>query len=314
MVMAAVEQDQEMQTPWPGMIAPRGRLRANADLSKTNWFRVGGLAEWLFKPEDADDLAQFLAARPASVPLTILGVGSNVIIRDGGVSGVAIRLGAGFAQLAKSNKPDEKQCIEAGAACLDVHVAQYACDHGIAGLEFLSGIPGTIGGAVAMNAGAYGREIKDVLQWADAIDPKGQMHRLSNWDLAFRYRGSGLPEGWVVTRALLKGERGMPEDIGARMKNIADERGATQPVRSRTGGSTFKNPPNAKAWELIDKAGCRGLRRGGAQVSELHCNFLINTGDAKAADLEALGEEVRRRVKEHSGVQLEWEIKRMGNQ
>jgi len=291
----------------PAFPPVRGRIRQNADLSKSNWFRVGGTAQWQFKPEDTEDLMQFMGARVNTLPITIFGVGSNIIVRDGGIDGVVIRLGAGFARVSA-----EGTQIHAGAACLDVHVAQFACDHGVAGLEFLSGIPGTIGGAVVMNAGAYGREIKDVLIWAEAVDTEGKLHRLSSAELGFRYRGSALPEGWIVTAARLKGESGNPDDIAARIRKIAEERSATQPVRARTGGSTFKNPPGMKAWELIDKAGCRGLKRGGAQVSELHCNFLINTGEATATDLEELGEEVRKRVKSKCGVELEWEIKRIG--
>ena len=300
------------------------RLRPNADLSKTNWFRVGGCAEWLFKPEDAEDLAHFLRELPPSVPVIVLGVGSNVIVRDGGIDGVVIKLGRGFAECrVKSAECIEKEklitehpalsTLEVGAGCLDVNVAQFACDHSIAGMEFLCGVPGTIGGAVKMNAGAYGREIKDVLLAAEIVTREGEIKRLSASEINFSYRSSALPEGAIVTRAWLRGSKDDPQAIATRMQDIQRSREETQPIRSRTGGSTFKNPPGHKAWELIDRAGCRGLTLGGAQVSEKHCNFLINTGSATAADIENLGEEVIRRVREKTGITLEWEIKRIGN-
>lgn len=285
----------------------RGRLTADAPLAGITWFRVGGPAEVMFRPADRDDLLAFLAAKPADVPVTVLGVASNVLIRDGGLPGVVIRLGRGFVDIEA-----EGSDILCGAATLDVNVATAAKAAGIAGLEFLSGVPGTIGGAVRMNAGAYGREIKDVLVWAEAADAKGKVHRLSKGELKFEYRNSALPEDWICLGARLHGEPGSPAAIEARMKEIQGQRTDSQPIRSRTGGSTFKNPPGHKAWQLIDAAGCRGLTLGGAMVSDKHCNFLINTGRATAADLEALGEEVRRRVKEHCGITLEWEIKRLG--
>lgn len=289
--------------------AVRGKLRAQAELAKTNWFGVGGAAEVLFRPLDVADLAAFLRDKPADIAVTVLGVGSNIIIRDGGLDGVVIKLGGAFAEVKVENG-----LIHAGAGALDVNVAQLAQQHGLAGLEFLSGIPGTIGGALRMNAGAYGRELKDVLVSAEAVDPQGTIHTLSPEELQFTYRRChGVPEGWVFTGAVLRGEAGDKDSIAAAMKKIADERGASQPIKSRTGGSTFKNPEGHKAWQLVDAAGCRGLQVGGAQMSELHCNFMLNTGGATAADLEGLGEEVIRRVRAHSGVELEWEIKRIGN-
>ncbi len=290
----------------------RGRLEADASIAKFSWFKVGGPAEALFEPADPDDLAEFLAAKPDDVPVTVIGVASNIIIRDGGVSGVVVRIGRGFADI----RIDGTE-ITAGAAAHDVNVARQARDAGLAGLEFLSGIPGTIGGALRMNAGAYGREIKDVVIDADALDSKGERHRLGLSDLGFGYRRSGVPEDWIFIAARLRGTPGDKDEIRRRMDDIQSEREATQPIRTPTGGSTFRNPegPEAegmKAWELIEKAGCRGLSRGGARVSEHHCNFLINTGDATAADLEGLGEEIRRRVFDATGVTLEWEIRCLG--
>jgi UDP-N-acetylmuramate dehydrogenase len=288
----------------------RGRLRAQVSLAKRCWFQVGGDAQWLFIPEDETDLAHFLQQRPASLPLTIIGVGSNLLVRDGGIDGVIIRLGRGFARI--EAHPDNT--LFAGAAAMDVHVAQVACDHARAGLEFLSGIPGTIGGALAMNAGAYGKEIKDILIEAYALDEHGNAHTLSPNDCGFSYRHSSLPEGWIFTGALLATTAGEHASIAAAIQQINDDRSASQPINSRTGGSTFRNPDGHKAWQLVDAAGCRGLRIGGAQVSEKHCNFLINTGSATAHDLETLGNEVKRRVKEHSGIELIWEIKRIGKE
>jgi UDP-N-acetylmuramate dehydrogenase len=285
----------------------RGRYREKADLSKSNWFGVGGPAEVLFKPEDAADLADFLRRKPADVPVTMIGVGSNLIVRDGGIKGVVIRLGRGFAGCRVLGAE-----VSAGAACMDVHVADMAAEHGLAGLEFLSGIPGTIGGALRMNGGAYGSDISQVLVEAEALDPQGNLHRLKPEALHYTYRHCGLPEGWIFTGCTLRGTPGDKTEITAKMAEIKQQRETSQPVRSRTGGSTFKNPPGHRAWQLIDAAGCRGLRMGDAQVSELHCNFLINHGDATAADLETLGEEVKRRVRGCSGVELEWEIKRLG--
>ena len=286
----------------------RGRLTAAAPLAGVTWFRVGGAAEVMFRPADTEDLAEFLAALPDDVPVTVVGVASNLLIRDGGVPGVVIRLGRGFAGIEAAGTR-----ITAGGAALDLHVATVARDAGIAGLEFLSGIPGTVGGALRMNGGAYGREIRDVLVAAQAVDRQGTLHTVSNEAMGFTYRHCAVPEDFIFTGAVLEGAEDDPLAIARRMAEISDKRGDTQPVRARTGGSTFKNPPGErKAWQLIDEAGCRGLRVGDAQVSEKHCNFLLNLGSASASDLEALGEEVRRRVRETSGVSLEWEIKRIG--
>jgi UDP-N-acetylmuramate dehydrogenase len=287
--------------------AVRGRLTENAPLANITWLRVGGPAEVMFRPADADDLAGFLARKPADVPVTVIGVGSNLLVRDGGIPGVVIRLGREFASIAVTGTT-----VTAGAAALDLNVARAACEAEIAGLEFLAGIPGTIGGALRMNAGAYGREMKDVTAAAEAVDGKGARHRLGAADLGFAYRHSAVPEDWIFTLATLEGAKGNGEVIARRMREIARAREDSQPVRTRTGGSTFKNPPGESAWRLIDEAGCRGLRIGGAMVSEMHCNFLVNAGDATAADIEALGEEVRRRVREATGISLEWEIKRVG--
>lgn len=285
----------------------RGRLTADAPLAGMTWFGVGGPAEVLFKPVDADDLATLLAGRPEDVPVTVLGVASNLLVRDGGVPGIVIRLGRAFAGI-----HTEGVDILCGAAALDGNVALVARDAGIGGLEFLSGVPGTVGGGLRMNAGAYGAEFKDVTVWAEALDGTGGSHRLSPDDFGFSYRHCGVPQDWIFTRAGLRGQPAEPAAIAQRMDEIKASREASQPVRSRTGGSTFANPPGHKAWELIDRAGCRGLRIGGAMMSEKHCNFLINVADATAADLESLGEEVRRRVFESSGVTLHWEIRRIG--
>jgi UDP-N-acetylmuramate dehydrogenase len=292
--------------------AVRGRYSEQADLARVTWFRVGGPAEVMFRPADRDDLAAFLAGCPSDVPLAVIGVGSNLLVRDGGVPGVVIRLGRGFADIRADG-----ETIVAGAAALDINVARVALDAGIAGLEFLSGIPGTVGGAVRMNGGAFGGEIKDVLIDADVLDGQGVARTLTRAQLGFTYRHSLLPADWIVTGARFQGRKGIAADIAARMDDIRATREESQPVRVRTGGSTFKNPdqPEArgrKAWQLIEAAGCRGLVRGGAMVSEKHCNFLINTGTATAADIEALGEEVRRRVLQDSGVTLDWEIRRIG--
>jgi UDP-N-acetylmuramate dehydrogenase len=288
----------------------RGRLIENAPLGPMTWFRVGGPAEVLFRPADRDDLAAFLATKPADVPVTVIGVGSNLLVRDGGVPGVVIRLGRGFADI--SVVPGETPRLVAGAGTLDVTVALTARDAGIAGLAFLSGIPGTIGGGLRMNAGAYGRELKDVVESADALDATGRAHRLSLAELGLSYRHSAVAADWIFVSAVLHGADGDAAAIAAEMSAIQAQREATQPIRTRTGGSTFANPPGAKAWQLIDRASCRGLKRGGAMVSEKHCNFLVNLGDATAAEIEDLGEEVRRRVRETSGVALEWEIRRIG--
>jgi UDP-N-acetylmuramate dehydrogenase len=290
----------------------RGRYTENADLARITWFRVGGPAEVMFRPADRNDLAAFLAACPDDVPITSIGVGSNLLVRDGGVPGVVIRLGRAFADIRVDGTG-----IMAGAAAFDINVARAALDSEIADLEFLSGIPGTIGGAVRMNGGAFGGEIKDVLTSAEAVDARGNVHTLSAGALGFTYRHSLLPLDWIVTEARLSGAKGERAEIKARMDVIRASREESQPMRVRTGGSTFTNPtePEAqgrKAWQLVEAAGCRGLTLGGAMVSEKHCNFLINTGAATATDIEALGEEVRRRVLIETGVALEWEIRRIG--
>jgi UDP-N-acetylmuramate dehydrogenase len=285
----------------------RGRLLANQSLAELTWFRVGGPAQVLFMPEDEADLGYCLAHLPADIAVTVIGLGSNLIVRDGGVPGVVVRLGRGFGEIAV-----EGLQLRAGAAVPDVKVARAAQEAGIAGLSFMRGIPGGVGGALRMNGGAYGRETKDALVEARAVDRQGRVHVLRNADIGFGYRHCGVPGDYIFTQALYQGERGDPAVIAAEMDKITESREATQPIKSRTGGSTFKNPQPRKAWQLIDAAGCRGLQVGGAQVSELHCNFLINRGGASAADIEALGENVRRRVKEISGVELEWEIERIG--
>ncbi len=287
--------------------AVRGRLTAGSSLARVTWFQVGGPAEVLFRPADLDDLLTFLQALPAEVPVTVIGVGSNLLVRDGGVPGVVLRLTRGFVETTI-----EGETLITGAGSLDVNVAKTAAAAGLTGLEFLVGVPGTIGGAVRMNAGAYGRETKDVLLWAEAADRQGKLHRLSTQDLDFSYRKSALPPDWIVVRAALAAEQGDARVIAQRMGEIQGQRSESQPIRSRTGGSTFKNPVGHKAWQLIDAAGCRGLVHGDAQVSEKHCNFLINRGAASGADLEALGEEVRTKVYKKSGITLEWEIKRIG--
>jgi len=289
------------------MPALRGRLLANQSLAELTWFRVGGPAQVLFLPEDEQDLAYALANLPTDIAVTIIGLGSNLIVRDGGVPGVVIRLGRGF-----GNVTIEGTRIRAGAAVPDIKVARAAQEAGIAGLSFMRGIPGGVGGALRMNGGAYGRETKDALIEARAVDRAGRIHVLRNADMGYTYRHCAVAADYIFTEALYQGERGDPAVIAAEMDKITESREATQPIKSRTGGSTFKNPPERKAWQLIDAAGCRGLKVGDAQVSELHCNFLINRGGATAADIEALGENVRRRVKETSGVALEWEIERIG--
>jgi UDP-N-acetylmuramate dehydrogenase len=285
----------------------RGRLIANQPLGDLTWFRVGGPAQLLFMPEDEADLSYFLSNLPDEIAVFVIGLGSNLIVRDGGVPGAVIRLGRGFSEIAV-----ETPAVRAGAAVPDVKVARAAQEAGIAGLSFMRGIPGGIGGALRMNGGAYGRETNDALIEARAVDRDGRIHVLSNSDLHYSYRHCGAPDDFIFTQATFRGAPGDAAVIAAEMEKITESREATQPIKSRTGGSTFKNPPGQKAWQLIDAAGCRGLRIGGAQVSEMHCNFLINLGDATAADIEMLGETVRRRVKESSGIELEWEIKRIG--
>jgi UDP-N-acetylmuramate dehydrogenase len=285
----------------------RGRLTTDAPLGPSTWFRVGGPAEVLFRPADEDDLAAFLARLPTDIPVTVIGVGSNLLIRDGGIPGVTIRLGRGFTVV----EPDDEE-VSAGAGALDMNVAMTAAEAGIGGLEFLSGIPGTVGGGFQTNAGAYGRELKDVLTSASAVDRGGGVHCATATELRLSYRHSDAPPDWIFTRATFRGTRDDRAAIANRMAEIHASREASQPIRARTGGSTFANPPGHQAWKLIDGAGCRGLKRGGAMVSEKHTNFLINTGTATAADIEALGEEVRRRVHEQFGIHLDWEIRRIG--
>ena len=286
----------------------RGRLIANQPLADLTWFRVGGPAQVLFTPDDENDLAYFLQNLPADIPVIAVGLGSNLIVRDGGVPGVVIRLGRGFSDITV----EEGARIRVGTAVPDVKVARAAQEAGIAGLSFMRGIPGGIGGALRMNGGAYGRETKDALIEARGVDRAGRIHVFKNGDMHYTYRHCGAPEDIIFTQALFQGAPGDRAAIAAEMDKITEARESTQPIKSRTGGSTFKNPEGHKAWQLIDAAGCRGLVVGDAQVSELHCNFLINRGNATAYDIETLGETVRRRVQENSGVTLEWEIKRIG--
>jgi UDP-N-acetylmuramate dehydrogenase len=292
--------------PRPVLPPLRGRVQREAPLAPLTWFRVGGPAEWLVRPADLDDLLLLLRDLPTAMPLTVLGAASNVILRDGGLRGAVLRLARGFGEIVA--EPDG---LIAGAAALDLTVAEHAAAAGLAGVEFLSGIPGMIGGAVAMNAGAYGAELRDVLDWVEIATPQGLL-RLDASALRMGYRESHLPARGVVVRARLRAWPGDAAQIAARMAEIRASREASQPTRARTGGSTFRNPPGAKAWQLIDAAGCRGLALGAARVSEKHCNFLINEGGASAREIEALGEAVRARVLAHSGVSLEWEIKRLG--
>ena len=286
----------------------RGRLEANAPLADLTWFRVGGPAEVLFQPADEADLGDFLKGTPLDIPITVVGVGSNLLVRDGGVPGVVIRLGRPFMDIV----PEGEMQLRAGAAALDVRVARVAADHGIDALTFLRGIPGTIGGALRMNGGAYGGETKDVLVEARGFNRKGELQVLSNAEMKYTYRHCGAAEDLIFTSALLRGRPGNKDEVLAAMDKITESREATQPIKSRTGGSTFKNPPNQKSWALIDAAGMRGYAIGPAKVSELHCNFLINEGGATAAQIEELGETVRARVKAQTGIELDWEIKRIG--
>lgn len=302
--MAALSRPQPLASRLP---AVRGAYEEHAQIARYTWFRVGGPAEVLFRPADSEDLAAFLAGKPDDVPVTVLGVGSNLLVRDGGIRGVVVRLGRPFAQIRMDGVR-----IHAGAMALDYNVAKAARDAGVAGFEFMSGIPGTVGGGLRMNAGAYGREFSDVVYAATAVTPKGEIRTLDVEAWAPRYRGCGVSPDWVFTGASMEGAWGNREEIARAMDLIQAAREETQPIRTRTGGSTFKNPNGQKAWELVDRAGCRGLRLGGAQVSEKHCNFLVNTGGATAADIEGLGEEVRRRVRETTGVELSWELERIG--
>jgi UDP-N-acetylmuramate dehydrogenase len=287
----------------------RGRLTANAEIAPYTWFRVGGPAQVLFNPSDEQDLAYFLKSLPQGIDVTVIGLGSNLIVRDGGIEGVVIRLGGrAFGEIAV----EDGRRLRAGACAPDMRVAKAAAEAGIDGLAFLRGIPGCIGGALRMNAGAHGGETRDVLVEARGVDRGGEVHVFKVEDLHMTYRHSGAPDDIIFTQALFQGRPGDPAEILAEMERITDAREKSQPIREKTGGSTFKNPPGEKAWALVDRAGCRGLAVGDAQVSQLHCNFLINRGNATAADIETLGEEVRARVKAATGVELQWEIKRIG--
>jgi UDP-N-acetylmuramate dehydrogenase len=309
----------------------RGEYAADAPLERYTWFRVGGPAEVLFHPADREDLSTFIANKPKDVPVTVIGGASNLLVRDGGITGVVIRLGRSFRDIEVGAVFEEVDfepaatqgagvLVNVGAGAASIQVARACRDAGIGahgdqavgGLEFLSGIPGTIGGALRMNAGAYGREMADVVVQAKAIDGEGQLHYLSLTQFGYAYRHSELPEDWILTGAALKGALVSQDAVAREIERINEAREESQPLRTRTGGSTFKNPQGLKSWELIDKAGCRGLKRGGAMVSEKHCNFLINTGAASAADLEDLGDEVRRRVLLETGIALEWEIHCVG--
>ena len=287
--------------------AVEGKLIPNAPLKDQSWFRVGGPAEVLYRPASDDDLAAFLKNCPADIPLTFLGAGSNLLIRDGGIAGVVVKLGPQFATIEQTG-----DTLTAGAAAMDLNVARTARGASLGGLEFLCGIPGTLGGALRMNAGAHGREIKDVVISVTALDRQGNTHTIANVDMGYSYRHSSAPVDWIFISATLQGTPCDQTAIDEKMVKITGARTDSQPIRERTCGSTFANPDGLKAWELIDKAGCRGLTIGGAKMSEQHCNFMINTGDATSTDLETLGEEVRRRVKEHSGIDLRWEIRRIG--
>ena len=294
----------------PALPPVRGRLTADAPLAPLVWFKSGGAAEWLFEPADIDDLCDFLAGLDPEIPVMGLGLGSNLIVRDGGVPGVVVRLGKPFATVERL----DATTLRCGGGASGILVSSAARDAGIAGVEFLRSIPGTVGGFVRMNGGAYGREVRDILIEAEVVLRSGERKTLALADLGYTYRHSALPEGAIVVSATFRGHPGEPAAIQSEMDRIASEREASQPLRSKTGGSTFKNPDGHKAWQLVDQAGCRGLKIGDAQVSEKHTNFLLNLGGASSAQIEALGEEVRRRVKEKSGVTLEWEIQRVGIQ
>jgi UDP-N-acetylmuramate dehydrogenase len=300
-----VKNDETLEALLPKV---RGRYLFKSPLAPTTWFRVGGPAQVTYKPADIHDLCFFLQNRPFHLPLHIIGVGSNLLVREGGVEGIIVRLGQGF-----TNIFVDETTIEVGAAVLDRNVATLACQEEIEGLEFLCGIPGTIGGALRMNAGAYGLDISQILVYAHVVDPKGKLHCLTPKELGLSYRHCDLPKDWIFIGARLKGQRGKEKEIQEKISSFLAERERTQPIKSRTGGSTFANPESAKAWELIEKAGCRGLQKGGAKISELHCNFMLNTGNATASDLEDLGEEVRQRVFDTTGIHLRWEIERIGS-
>ena len=285
----------------------RGSYTPLAALAPTTWFRVGGPAEMLYVPADAEDLSAFLLEKPKDLPITVIGLASNLLIRDGGIPGITIKLGRAFNTIEA-----DKQIIRCGGSAVDAAVSIAARDCAIAGLEFLTGIPGTIGGAIRMNAGAYGRELRDVFEVAVALDQTGSLHKLSIQDMGFDYRHCIIPNNWIFISAQLRGIPGDRDSITKHIRKIRAEREEVQPVHSRTGGSTFANPSETKAWKLIDEVGCRGLTRGGAKISEKHCNFLVNTGTAKASDLEDLGDEVRRRVRDATGIALSWEVRRVG--
>ena len=286
----------------------RGKLTAEAPLAPLVWFKSGGRAEWLLEPKDVADLQECVSGLEPALPVMALGLGSNLIVRDGGVPGLVVRLGKPFAIVERL----DETTLRCGGGASGILVSSTARDAGIAGVEFLRSIPGTVGGFVRMNGGAYGREVRDILVECEVVLRDGRLRRLGLDELGYTYRHSELPEGCVVVSATFRGVPGDPAAIQAEMDRIAAAREESQPLRSRTGGSTFKNPPGSKAWQVIDRAGCRGLRIGDAQVSEKHCNFLLNLGGATSAEIEELGEEVRRRVKADSGVELEWEIQRVG--
>ncbi len=288
--------------------AVRGRIELDKPLAEFTWFRVGGPADVLYTPADEEDLAGFLAALDDDIPVQVIGVGSNLLVRDGGIPGVVIRLGRGFGQMAV----EDGFRVRSGTSVPDIRLAQFALQQGITLLTFLRGIPGTIGGALRMNAGAHGGETRDILVEARGIDRKGKLHIMSNEDMGYGYRSSTAPADMIFTSALFQGAQGDRDEIKAHMDEITAAREASQPIRSRTGGSTFKNPEGGKSWKLIDAAGMRGFAIGPAKVSEMHCNFLINEGGATAAQIERLGETVRARVKENSGIDLHWEIRRVG--
>jgi UDP-N-acetylmuramate dehydrogenase len=288
--------------------AVRGKIKANAPLAPLVWFKSGGPAETLFEPADRDDLSDFLATLDPATPVMALGLGSNMIVRDGGVPGVVVRLGKPFATVERIDEVS----LNCGGGASGILVSSTARDAGISGLEFLRSIPGTVGGFVRMNGGAYGRETCEILTECEVVLRNGERVTLAVADLGYSYRHSELPDGAIVISATFRGDPGAPGEIQAEMDRIAAAREASQPLRSRTGGSTFKNPPGHKAWALVDASGCRGLRIGDAQVSEKHCNFLLNLGNASSADIEELGEEVRRRVQDRTNITLEWEIQRIG--
>lgn len=287
--------------------ATSGVYRENFSLGKSTWFGVGGACDILFKPHDIEDLKFFLKHKPKNIPITVLGLASNLLIRDGGIEGIVIKLGKNFANIII-----ESDQLHVGAGALDYNVAVFCREEGVAGLEFLIGIPGSIGGALAMNAGAYGKDISMVLERAEILDENGKEHTLSNQEIGFMYRGNNIPKNWIFTKAIFRITKGDREEIANKMEEINKNRANTQPIRNKTSGSTFVNPLPFKAWELIDKAGCRNLRVGGAMVSEKHCNFIINDNNATALDIETLGNEVKKRVKSVTNIDLEWEIKIIG--